>query len=573
MRTGMPGRFASLLAAVFVLSATAPATAETRAWLDRDRIVLGESATLNIETDQATVAAPDYAALRGAFRLDGHTSRRSLSRSNGQQVARSLFAVAIEPRRAGVVGIPALSVGRERTAPMTLTVLPAEAASAPASAGETVFIETSVDDTAPYVQQSVGVMVRLHHAVPLVSGELDVQAPEGATLRRVGDDVQYTRELAGRRYSVLERRFLLIPERSGRLQLPGAVFQGRGIGGFFDDMFGDGVGDRLQARGRTATLDVQPVPAGAPQPWLPLHDLRLRYVAAPTAARAGEAVTVVVEAAVDGAGAASVPALELAVGGGAQVFAEPPQVDERMRDGRPAATVTRRFSVVPARAGPLSIDGPSLGWWDVAADAGRTASLPSLELQVEPGSGAFAAPPAGGAGGAGSGTPQAVDAPADAGSGWIGVPGVPGAARPWAAAAVGFALLWLVTLAWALGRRVAATRGDGQAATAERQPPTAPRSTAALRRALEGGDLGEVLEALRALAPRDDGTPAPDWHAQLADPSQRRAVDAMEQARWGQGDPARARALALDAFKRAPRWNGDGAAQGTPEALPPLYPG
>ena len=32
MRTGMPGRFASLLAAVFVLSATAPATAETRAW-------------------------------------------------------------------------------------------------------------------------------------------------------------------------------------------------------------------------------------------------------------------------------------------------------------------------------------------------------------------------------------------------------------------------------------------------------------------------------------------------------------------------------------------------------------
>ena len=41
------------------LLATGAAQADTRAWLDRDRIVLGESATLNIETDQAGVAAPE----------------------------------------------------------------------------------------------------------------------------------------------------------------------------------------------------------------------------------------------------------------------------------------------------------------------------------------------------------------------------------------------------------------------------------------------------------------------------------------------------------------------------------
>ena len=254
---------------LFALLAPGAAQAETRAWLDRDRIVLGESATLNVETDQATVSAPSYDALRGDFRLSGHSSRRSLERRNGRTVSRSLFAVALEPRRAGVIGIPALSVDGERTSPITLTVLPPDAAAAPARAGETVFIETEVDDTAPYVQQSVGVVVRLHHAVPLVSGELDVQAPDGATLRRVGEDVQYTRELAGRRYSVLERRFLLIPERSGPLVLPGAVFEGRGIGGFFDDLFGDGVGDRLQASGRAPAHCASPVrhwPGGTCRP-------------------------------------------------------------------------------------------------------------------------------------------------------------------------------------------------------------------------------------------------------------------------------------------------------------------
>ena len=556
---------------LFALLAPGAAQAETRAWLDRDRIVLGESATLNVETDQATVSAPSYDALRGDFRLSGHSSRRSLERRNGRTVSRSLFAVALEPRRAGVIGIPALSVDGERTSPITLTVLPPDAAAAPARAGETVFIETEVDDTAPYVQQSVGVVVRLHHAVPLVSGELDVQAPDGATLRRVGEDVQYTRELAGRRYSVLERRFLLIPERSGPLVLPGAVFEGRGIGGFFDDLFGDGVGDRLQASGRAPTLAVQPVPAGAPHPWLPVHDLRLRYATVPQAARAGEAATVVVEATVDGAGAASVPELVLPVGDGAQVFAEPPQVDERLRDGRPQATITRRFSIVPARAGTLRIAGPSLAWWDVQADAARTASLPPIELAVAQGQGAFAAPPPGAAAsGPDVGAAGDNDDQRDA-SGWIRVPGVQGEARPWAVVAVGFALLWLVTLAWALSRRrVPATPARGAASGTS---PDAGRSmSAALRRALDGGDLGDMLQALAALAPVAAAANAAGWRGLLADQAQREAVDALELARWGNGNPAVARNGARAAFARGARWRDPAPDASLREPLPPLYP-
>lgn len=555
--------FVALLCMVLAWLASAGVHAETRAWLDRDRIVLGESATLNIETDQAGVEAPDYGALRGDFRLSGHSSRRSLELRNGNRASRSLFAVALEPRRAGVIGIPAISVGGERTSPLTLTVLPADAAAVPARSGETVFVETEVDDTAPYVQQPVGVVVRLHHAVPLVSGELDVRPPEGATLRRVGEDIQYTRELAGRRYSVLERRFLLIPERSGPLVLPGAVFEGRGIGGFFDDLFGNGTGDRLAARGRATTLEVQPVPAGAPQPWLPLHDLRLRYATAPRAARAGEAATVVVEMTVDGAGAASAPELELSVGNGGQVFAEAPQVDERLRDGRPRATVTRRFSVVPARPGSLRIEGPSLAWWDVQADAARTATLPALEIAVAEGEGPFAGPPPAAPMAAGS---QVDDAGQREGDGWIRVPGIQGEARAWAVVAVGFALLWLVTLAWGLGRRP----GAGPAKPRVTQATTAAPSTAALRRALQGGDLGEVLDALRALAPpRARATPMRDL---LADDAQREALEAMEQACWGQGDPGMARALARNAFARGPRWQPAGVAAGAREPLPPLYP-
>ncbi|WP_199742161.1 BatD family protein, partial [Vulcaniibacterium tengchongense] len=357
------------------------ALAQARAWLDRDRIHAGETVTLNVETAEAG-AEPDYAPLQAGFELSARTSRREFELANGRARTRTLYAVALKPRRAGAIAVPALRVGGARTAPLLLTVEPAPAA-APARAGEDVFIESEADDADPYVQQAVGWVVRLYSAAPLVSGQLDQPAPEGATLQRVGDDVQYTREAAGRRYHVVERRFLLIPERSGTLAVPGARFEGRGTGGFFDDLFGDRGGE-LQAQAAPRTLQVRPIPQDAPQPWLPLQDLTLRYRAAPQGLRAGAAAGLTIELEADGATAAQLPAVELPPIDGAQVFADPPQVDERIVDGRPHAKLTRRFALVPARAGPVRLDGLRLPWWDVRAGAARTATLPPLRWQAAP---------------------------------------------------------------------------------------------------------------------------------------------------------------------------------------------
>ena len=89
-----------------------------------------------------------------------------------------------------------------------------------------------------------------------------LDTPAGASLQRVGDDRTDVRQVNGRRYNVVERRFLLIPERSGALRLAGARFSGRSAGGFFDDFFGGGDG-RMNATGADRTLQVQAQPAQA----------------------------------------------------------------------------------------------------------------------------------------------------------------------------------------------------------------------------------------------------------------------------------------------------------------------
>src|SRR3989339_78453 len=137
-----------LLAAAALLAA--PAHAEPRAWLDRDRIAMGETVTLNIETTAS--GAPDYAPLRGEFQASGHASRREFERVNGRSVTRTLYAVALRPLREGVITVPSLTVGGERTQPLPLTVT-GSTSRVPARAGDDVFMESEADDQDPYVQQ------------------------------------------------------------------------------------------------------------------------------------------------------------------------------------------------------------------------------------------------------------------------------------------------------------------------------------------------------------------------------------------------------------------------------------
>jgi hypothetical protein len=88
-----------------------------------------------------------------------------------------------------------------------------------------------------------------------------------------------------------------------------------------------------------------------------------------------------------------------------------------------------------------------------------------------------------------------------------------------------------------------------------------------LQDALAHGDLGDVADALCALAD------APDLdavRAALVEAPQQAAVDALQRARWGGGDGAAAREMLRQAFRSGPRWRVAPAV--VREPLPPLYP-
>ena len=537
--------------------------AATRAWLEQPQVTLGQAVTLNVETD-AVSATPDLTPLMRDFEVEGQSDSRSVRMVNGRMSASTTFSLTLRPRRAGTLAIPALQVGNERTAPLTLEV--GATATARAASNGLVFVETEVDDPNPYVQQSVGVTVRLYYATPLVSGQLDLDPPDGALLQRVGEIVQSSREIDGRRYSTAERRFLLVPERSGALILPGARFEGRGAGGWMDDLLG-GNSRQVNITGAPRTVQVRPQPAGAPQPWLPVRDLRMRYTAVPQQLRTGEAGTLTIETTVVGATQAQLPELPTPSIPGAQVFAEPPQFEERFVGGTPQVTLTRRYSVVPSQAGRLVVPGTAMAWWDVRAGAARRATLPDLTLPVVVGTGSPPSVPVAGAARGAATLPAGTDDD-------ILLEGerrVPPRMWPWLAA--GFALLWLITLLWALTRRAGISSGPRARVHAQAGAPTmapATHTAADLKRALDAGELDDIEDVLRGMA-RPAAVDLDDLHRRLATASQRGAVELLRRARWAGGDAAQARAALREAFRGGPRWRTADTGD-VQEPLPPLYP-
>ncbi len=557
MKTNKGGRSVRWWLALGLLACVGLVQAQTRAWLDRDSISLGETVILNIETDQS--GQPDYTPLRAEFDLSRQNTNRQIQMSNGAVSSSALFSVALSPHHNGELEIPALRVGNAQTAPLRLVV--AQAPVAARGSNALAFVETEVDDTQPYVQQSVGVVVRLYFATQLASGELVLDTPNGASLQRVGEDDTSTREINGRRYNVVERRFMLVPERSGALQLPGARFSGQGVGGFFDDFLGRDSG-QLSARAPDQTLQVRAVPADAPQPWLPLKSLQLRYTTVPDSARTGEAASIVVEAVATGVTKAQFPDLPVpSLGDAAQVFAEPPQYDETFVGGSPRLKLTRRYSVVPQQTGPLTVPGITLNWWDVGAGKQQVTRLPDLPLQVEQGNGGMLPPPV---------AQPASDASDQKGT---ALPLTPATRWSWLwpTAAAGFALLWLLTLAWGLTRRRNRRLHAGPHGLPARDGEVAPvYKQADLRRALDADGLDEVVHILAVMAGVKD---IDGVLAQLDDAGQRQALERMQRARWaGEGDVSQARAQLREAFRNGPRWR-SGKAVAEKPVLDPLYPG
>jgi hypothetical protein len=548
-------RLLALLAVIVSLPASA---GQVRAFLDRDSVQLGESVTLNVQaTDVDDATVPDFDVLVPDFVIIGNNSQQSYVNDNGHVVRTRLWAVALQPRRAGTLRIPALAVGSQHTEPLTLTVSPAS--NAPQGGpNRDVFVEATADPASAYVGQQVLVSVRLFYAGALAQGQLDAPQANGADVQKLGDDLHYQAERNGRMYNVVERRYTLFAHKPGKLVLPAIGFRGQmqdnGFGGFF------GGGRSVSAASPQVDLDIKPPPVDhGSGDWLPARKLELTLTGLPADGRVevGKPLTLTLAERAEGLPFEALPELSLPSIDGAEVYPDKP-TDATHDDGRwLQGSRERKFAIVPTRAGALQLPAITLEWWNTQTDQRETATVPAHTLQAMAVAGAAIAP---------ASAATSIIAPASAP---VASPvAVKSSAHGWRVLALALFSAWLATLvAWTWSARRARAVPAAQ--------PSPRLDDAASRRAFrDAADAAALSHHLLAWArsERPGLRNLGELAAALDDDAQRAAIAELERQRYGTDattvDPAAIKA----AFRKGFAWRADPGRPAEKGALPPLYP-
>jgi len=501
-----------------------PLSADVRLQLDRNRITLGETVTLTFITDDPRQSLEaDFSALERDFEILDRRSETQLSIVNGRQTAVVRSLLTVEPRRVGVLSIPAFDFGNASTRPVELQV--DEAPELAPGELPPVFIEIELTprEGPHYVHAQLGLIVRVFYQQNLTEAAISQPEPSPASVRLL-QETPYQAERGGERYRVLERRYAVFPERSGELSLPAMQLSGRLVERRDSSVWQPTVrGRRVTVESEPLQLQIEPRPAGyAGTDWQPARSLSVsQQISSSNALRVGEPVTrtVIIDAIGLEENMIAEPAWpELA---GARIYPDQPQGITRDDGEWVLGHKEFRYAVVPEQEGKLVLPELEVHWWDTVNDREQTAVLPAQTLQVLPSSLVPPAPQP---------TPGAVQ-----GTESMRVPalrGEPAQAGYWRWLTVLFALLWLVTLAlyWRtrrFGDVNASLNGGELSGTADEA-----ELLGGLRRACERGDTAAARRGLYAWL-REFGPAGADGSllglaGVVADPELRESIHALD---------------------------------------------
>lgn len=441
------GAVASLvLLTVLALPAFAqePAVSAT---VDRTTLGLGETLTLSIAVEGAS-GQPALPPLDD-FQVLGTSSGVQMRTVNGNSTTQTVTQYRLQPLRTGDLTIPAFQIvvdgqGSAFTNPIVVSVTQGSGAPAPtqpgampslfpnsgggiadllglldqmlqnsaalgslsggqtpvtpsrslpqiaapaALQGQDYYAEATVDKTTPYQGEQVLYTLRFYRALDPF-GNIEYKAPtfSGAWSKALPDQTNYTTEAGGRNYLVTELQHVLFPTVAGqvvidpaRLTLPG-------------DFLGAA---RVEVASQPLTLDVQPLPAGAPASFQgAVGQFTLESEVDKAEAKVGDAITQ--RLVISGAGNVEQMADPVRSEDGAwRAFDSQSTVDSQLQNGQWGGVRRIEQVLVPTQPGQLTLPAVEFSFFDPVTAQYQTLSGDPVTVAVAPdGSAPPSQPPA-----------------------------------------------------------------------------------------------------------------------------------------------------------------------------------
>ncbi len=372
---------------------SAPSSVSVVASVDRDVVELGGifEYKINVVTSDARdirlVDAPDLRP----FSVVGRSQRPQILIRNNVTERRLEVVYKLRTRRIDdkiVIKPPVIAIGDERVSPKPITIKVVKKGEAPKQErkvrDDSVYVETTLSlERQPYVGEQIVLQYDLFINSRKV--EAQPQPPSEPSLdafwiEELNDRTMGSRQLirAGSTFldKILLRRYAIYPLQAGEAVID-AMTVPVVTGGFMRSR------EQIEVKSKPITLDVQPLPPGAPDDFYDGNVGAWDFLVTSDAlrTRVGRAVTIRLSAKGTGqVGRIKLP--EIAEVKGARIGDSEQSTEQNIRNGKVVGEKLVSYAITPTEEGVLEIPALSFTYFDPNAGEYRTKQSSPIKIEV-----------------------------------------------------------------------------------------------------------------------------------------------------------------------------------------------
>ncbi len=372
-----------ILLSLMVFSAIT--VAEIRSEVDRETIGMGESLRLTITGDASErLDQLDLAALQFDWEILSSSSSTNTSFINGSRSTTRTLSLDLLPLRDGILSIPSLSTGGNRTTPIAITVNPQTVST---GGDDSIRFSIEIDKLDVYIQEQLILTVTIEQAINLDGAEVTQLELNGAIVEELTRR-NFQRQINGRLWRVTQLRYAIYPQQRGTLEIPSLsltareVLPGRSL-------LGARLGKRFRLSEDAIAINVKPVPENFPgDVWLPAASLELAqsWSTPPEAMEIGDSTTRTLTLAAEGLLSSQLPSITSMSGSskitGIRVYPDQESSDQIERTGGFLGQRTRSEALVASGSGSWTLPEVRVAWWNTETDSLEFEILPSTTISV-----------------------------------------------------------------------------------------------------------------------------------------------------------------------------------------------
>ncbi len=354
--------------------------------LDRTPVSLDESFQIIFTAAETPDDAPDFSPLEQDFSILNQSQSSNTIFVNGNLSKTVQWTLNVMAKHAGHLNIPAIKFGDDVSQATSVTVTKNVGKKGINSDNE-LFLEVKATPETSYVQSQVLYTMRLYTKSKIAQAKLSEPELNDAVIEKLGEDSNYNTLYNGTNYEVVERKYVIFPQKSGQLvinplELTADVITD--ITPSFNDFFSSQTTKTKRVVSKKVVLNVKPVPATfTGQHWIAAEQLELKqeWSGDTQQVKVGEPLTRTLTIQAKSTTVAQLPELNTAKSSEQlKVYPDQPVLQEQKKPEGLRALRQEKIALIPSQAASYTLPAIEIPWFNTQSQKVEIASLPQMTI-------------------------------------------------------------------------------------------------------------------------------------------------------------------------------------------------